>query len=241
MRVQVKGRFTSDGALLAHKISLKDGRDDDVEVSGPVSRLDPETQGFNVYSFRVAPSDELSAPRVGGVLETLRANEWVKVEGDIASDGTLVADKLERLSGKDAETELEGIIEQITVASDRSARATIGSVDVALTRDTRLKGIVAPTPVAAVFPVDEAADPFAPQQLLTGKGLSVEEALFDLSHDPGEVVNLMFEESEHAAELGRELMLWFERMARTAGPQSGTRERLDEETIERLRTLGYVE
>ena len=69
----------------------------------------------------------------------------------------------------------------------------------------------------------------------------MEEALFDLSHDPGEVVNLMFEESEHAAELGRELMLWFERMARTAGPQSGTRERLDEETIERLRTLGYVE
>ena len=169
MRVQVKGRFTSDGALLAHKISLKDGRDDDVEVSGPVSRLDPETRGFNVYSFRVAPSDELMAPRGGGVLETLRADEWVKVEGEVASDGTLVADKLERLSGKDAETELEGIIEQITVASDRSARVTIGSVDVALTRATRLKGIVAPTPVAAVFPVDEAADPFAPSSCSRGK------------------------------------------------------------------------
>ncbi len=51
----------------------------------------------------------------------------------------------------------------------------------------------------------------------------------------------MSEESERAAELGRELMLWFERMARTAAPQSGTRERLDDETIERLRTLGYVE
>ena len=51
----------------------------------------------------------------------------------------------------------------------------------------------------------------------------------------------MSEEGERAARLGRELMLWFERMAQTAGPQSGTRERLDEETIERLRTLGYVE
>ncbi len=51
----------------------------------------------------------------------------------------------------------------------------------------------------------------------------------------------MSEEGERAARLGRELMLWFERMAQTAGPQSGTRERLDEETIERLLTLGYVE
>ncbi len=149
MRVKVKGRFTSAAVLLAHKVSLKDGRDDDVDVSGPVSRLDPETKGFNVHSFRVAPSDELTAPRGGGVLETLRADEWVKVEGDVASNGTLVADKLERLSGKDAETELEGIIQQITVASDRSARATIGSVDVVLTRDTRIKGIAAPTPAAA--------------------------------------------------------------------------------------------
>ncbi len=174
-------------------------------------------------------------------MKTLRPDEWVKVEGEVASDGTLVADKLERLSGKDAETKLEGIIQQITVASERSARATIGSASVVLTRDTHIKGIAAPTPAAAASPVDEDADPFAPQQLLTGKGLSVEEALFDLSTDPGEEVNLMSEESERAAELGRELMLWFERMARTAAPQSGTRERLDEETIERLRTLGYVE
>ncbi len=241
MRVKVKGRFTLDGALLARKVSLKDGRDDDVEVSGPVSRLDPETKGFHVHSFRVVPSAELMAPRGGGVLETLRADEWVKVEGNVASDGTLVADKLERLSGKDAETELEGIIQQITVASGGSARVTIGSASVVLTRDTRIKGIEAPTPAAAASPVDQDADPFAPQQLLTGKGLSVEESLFDLSNDPGEEVNLMSEENERAARLGRELMLWFERMAGTAGPERGPRERLDDKTIEQLRTLGYVE
>ena len=69
----------------------------------------------------------------------------------------------------------------------------------------------------------------------------MQEALFDLRNDPGEEENLMSEEGERAARLGRELMLWFERMAQTAGPQSGTQERLDEETIERLRTQGYVE
>ncbi len=87
----------------------------------------------------------------------------------------------------------------------------------------------------------EDADPFGPRRLLTGQGLSIQEALFDLRNDPAEKENLMFVEDERAARLGQELMLWFERMAQTAGPQSGTRERLDEETIERLRTLGYVE
>ena len=92
MRVKVKGRFMPDGSLLAYKVSLKDGRDDDVEVSGPVSRLDPETRGFNVYSFRVVPSDELTAPRGGEVLKILRSDEWVKVdeEGTEAAAATMM-------------------------------------------------------------------------------------------------------------------------------------------------------
>ncbi len=173
------------------------------------------------------------------MLETLRPDEWVKVEGDVASDGTLIADKLERLSGEDAETELEGIIQEIAAAPRGSARAKIGSVDVLLTRDTRIKGIGAPAPAAPV--AREDADPFGPRRLLTGQGLSIQEALFDLRNDPAEEENLMFVEDERAARLGRELMLWFERMAQSVGPQSWTRERLDEKTIEQLRTLGYVE
>ena len=241
MRVKVKGRFVSDGSLVARRVSVKDAGDDDVELSGPVSNLDAETREFEIYSFRVVPSRKLTGPRGVNVLKTLRAGEWVKIEGDIATGTTLVADKLERLPESNPDTELEGIIQEIRALPNKSARAVIGNAAVVLTDDTKIKAGAVPEGQAAVSVLPPNENPFPPERLLAEEGFVMEALLFDLGNDPGEKTNLVAHEAERSARFGRELEIWLERMARTAAPERKRRQRLDHETIERLRTLGYVE
>jgi len=241
MRIKVRGRFASDGSLIARKVSIKDPGDHDVELSGPIGYIDKETGKFDVHGFQVVPSEDLSPRRGAGLLKTLRPGDWVKVEGDVPVVGSLLADKLERLAGAGTEMELEGIIQQIDTDGSKSPRAVVGKVNVVFTPDTRIKG-VEPGLTPSVASAGMAGEgPFTPARLLTGEGLEIEELLFDLGTDAAEQANLVELEPERAAGLRRELMSWFERMARTSRAPRSSRARLDEDTIERLRTLGYVD
>jgi len=79
----------------------------------------------------------------------------------------------------------------------------------------------------------------------TGKRLAPERGeLYDLARDPGEENNLIREEPEQARRLLRLLRAWVDRFRAAAPGGSGGEEgellRPDEETVKRLRALGYV-
>ncbi|MFH1681615.1 MAG: sulfatase [Candidatus Eisenbacteria bacterium] len=62
--------------------------------------------------------------------------------------------------------------------------------------------------------------------------------LFDLEGDPGETTNLIDSEPERAARMRREIEAW---IVLHGGKGPAVRRALDEETIEELKSLGYVE
>lgn len=74
---------------------------------------------------------------------------------------------------------------------------------------------------------------------LDAQGDPTQEELFDLQEDPGELRNLSEERPELLARMSERLD---ETMAQY-GAKAGTEERieLDEDSIERLRSLGYLE
>ncbi len=241
MRLKVKGLYDDEGRLIAYKVSLRDSDDDDVEVSGRVSRLAGDRKAFHLGPFRVVPSRRLRDDRGGALLTTLQDGDWVKAEGDISTERTLVADKIIALEEGDRETELEGILQAIQGVSAQSALGTIGSARVVINDDTRIRGRPAPTaaPVARSLEPDE--NPFSPQRLLSREALTLEEELFDLAADPGETRNRAADATDVRDRLRGQLDSWLRRMADSGAGRLSEREALDGATIDRLRTLGYLE
>jgi arylsulfatase A-like enzyme len=240
MRVKVSGRLEPDGSLSAHKLTARDAGDHDVELTGPVSRVDRGSGEFSIHALRVVPTTELRQGEARAILDTLEEGEWVKVEGDPSTGMTLLADELERLPVGERETELEGIIHALAPGPDDTAEARIGNLTVRLSRDTRIRGAVLRMGEALAQP-KRRGDPFTPERLLSEEGLETESLLFDLETDPRELRDLSRTEQPRAAELHRDLALWFERMAQRRQRSGAERRRLDEEQIERLRELGYIE
>ena len=241
MRVKAKGWFEQDGSLSARKVSVKDGSDEDFELSGPVSRIDRPSREFNVYGFRVLPMKQLRGPEGEAVLGMLEEGAWVKVEGHASTGMTLLADKLELLSPGDRQTELEGIIESIEPGSRDTAAARIGNVTVRLSGDTRIKGLTAAARDASTARWTPQDDPFTPERLRSEEGLVTEALLFDLGSDPGEQRDVASLAPARVEQLHRDLELWLERMARSSSVARGARKDLDEQQLEQLRHLGYVE
>ncbi len=241
MRVKVAGSFGADGILAAEKVSIRESGDDDLEISGPVSRHDPETGEFDVHVLRVAFGDSLRGPEARAVRDRIRDGVWVKVEGEAADGNRLLADKLEFLEPGDRTTQLEGIIRRVEPGASDAVSLKIGEVAVLLGADTRVKGSRVPAGPAAEPTLDSSEDPFAADRLLTAEGLAVEEALFNLEGDPAELRDLAASEAGKVEELQRELHVWLERIAMNHTHARPRRARLDSESVERLKALGYVE
>jgi arylsulfatase A-like enzyme len=241
MRIKVKGWFGPDGSLSADKVTVKDANDDDLEVSGPVSELDDASKEFKVHVYRVVPTRKLLGREGGAILQEVQDGQWVKAEGDVSTGTTLLADKLEWLAPGDRKTELEGIVQQIEGVSGTSARAVVGNTTVIVSSDTRFKGGAGPTAPSGKARLAPGDDPFTPNRLLTGEGLTSRELLFDLKKDPDEQRNLAAVEAKRLAELRQGLRRWLGRMAQAGSRKRAGRARLDQESIERLRTLGYIE
>jgi arylsulfatase A-like enzyme len=67
------------------------------------------------------------------------------------------------------------------------------------------------------------------------------EELYDLSADPGETVNLATSEAATSAELRTEVEAWINANRRISEAFSGSSATPDEDVLERLRSLGYIE
>ena len=252
MRLKAKGGFAADGTLEAEKVSLKDARDDDVELSERL--VAREGKALRIGPLRAVPEDDLD-PELAALIDTLEPGAWVRVEGEIETPGTLVFDSLELLASGERETELEGIVASVDAVSDDEARMAIGGVAVVVREDTRIKGgepasdassAPAPVPAEGDAPATAAADaapadPFAAARLLSGQGLEVEEELYDLASDPRETRNLAAEAPAERDRLRARLDAWIERMAASGSGRRAPRAALDEATVEELRELGYVE
>lgn len=240
MRIKVKGWFGPDGTMLAEKISIREANDDDVEVSGPVADVDAGSRRFSLHTYRVVPTDKLEGRKDGEVLNTLREGEWVKAEGDLETGTRLLADKLERLEPDDRDTEIEAIVQEVTPVGPEQVRLVLANTVVIVTDETRIKG-GEPTAGPSEPTLAPGEDPFTPQRLLAADGFKTEERLYDVGADPLEQIDRASSESGRLAAFRGRLAVWLERMARTERGDRPGRSRLDEETVERLRTLGYVE
>jgi arylsulfatase A-like enzyme len=255
MRVKAKGAFAADGSLAAQQLTLKDARDDDVELAERVAARDGEA--LRIGPLRAVPDDDLD-PERAALIESLEPGTWVKVEGGIEGQGILVFDDLELLAEGERETELEGIVADVSAVSDDEARLAIAGIAVVVDGETRIKGAeparvgpdaaapLQPLPTAGVAPSADAevadADPFAPARLLSGEGLVVEEEqLYDLASDPREARNLAAEAPAERDRMRARLDAWIERMAAAGPGRRASRAVLDEATVEELRRLGYVE
>ncbi len=238
LRVKIKGSFDQQGTLHAEKVTAKDSSDDDLEISGPISQIDERAETFEVEGLQVDAEDLLDA-NGSKLLPTLTLGEWIKVEGDPVPGRRLEADKLVRLREDDRSIELEGIVQFAESLPDDALLLRIGDSPVRVTRKTRIKGLKTTSAQANEF--EERANPFAPDRLLEPEGLEVEHQLYDLASDPRELVDLASERSERVQEIGKKLDGWLARAASETDPAPVERREIDEQTIDQLRELGYLE
>ena len=238
MRIKAKGLFDGQGVLFAEKISVKDASDDDFEISGRA--LDVATDGdrLRVEAVHVVISEELGAV---GLLRPIREGEWITVEGNVSREGVLLADKLERLPEDEHEFELEGVIQQIEPVPGGAAHAVIGGTTVVLDDETRIRGGRREPGAEAAPTIGPGEDPFSPERLRSGQDLRIEESLYSLAADPAEAVDLAAEDAERVAQLASELDRWLKRMQDSPQRAEAARESLDDQTVEQLRELGYLE
>src|SRR5262249_279649 len=133
-----------------------------------------------------------------------------------------------------------------------TVRARMLNVTVHLDRRTKVRGPELPASpgTAAMNPAsggvpksrkeERPEDPFTPAPLPSGQAPSIEQHVFALAKDPGELSNVFAVEPERTAELRDKVFRWLERMQKSPRIHEDVRKDLDPATIERLRALGYV-
>ena len=138
LRVKAKGRF-ADAGFVATRVKVHDPSDDDVEIAGPIAAIDDATDRFRIGGLWVLPDDgelDRASRRLARALET---GDFVKAEGRLDGDGTLVADTLER-PDDGAEPSVEGIVTAVEPASDGARVLRIGSIAVTLPSGASVEG-----------------------------------------------------------------------------------------------------
>ena len=238
MRIKAKGLLEQGGVIHAAKLSLRDAGDRDVEVSGPITAVQLQTQSFDVLGFRV-DSSLLMESDGSPVLPALDVGDWVKVEGDAEGEKKMKADDIELLSPRERKREVEGIIGAIAPVSEETVVFRIGGMPVRAPRDTRVKGLKRDSkPVARDAP--PRRDPFSRERLLSQEDLDVGTEMFHLASDPNEQRDVRSEEPERLAAMRAAVDVWIARAA-PESPRMIERRALDADTIDQLRALGYVE
>lgn len=241
MRIKVKGEFRDD-RFEAEKVTLKDPSDDDVELTGPIERLELEAGRLVVLGRSIELAETM---RPGEVLANLETGDWVKVEGEIDRDRRFKADQIEVVDEESPRLEIEAIVTHVERISGSFSEISVGSLPVLITDETRLKGFDGPRSDREVLLStdgngQEDPDPFSPERLSSGSDLMVEESLFDLATDPGETRDRKEEEPVRMDRFRARLRAWLERVRGTRHTDVENPKPLSEETIERLKTLGYL-
>lgn len=105
--VKINGVPQKDGRILAEKVDLLTGdlQDDDWEVSGRITRIDPAKKTIEVGGIVIRTSDETSYESGDATAKTvptfasLRPGMLIEAEGTLLKDGTFLADEIQDETG----------------------------------------------------------------------------------------------------------------------------------------------
>lgn len=105
-RVEVEGRIV-DGVLIARELKIEDGDDDDdgrdddgeVELHGAIESIDTAAKTLVVRGVTVFWNAQTEFDDIGAA--ALAVGVQVEVEGQLAADGSVLADEIEAKSGDD--------------------------------------------------------------------------------------------------------------------------------------------
>ncbi len=230
--VRVKVVLDPSFDRLAKKISVKDSSDQDLELSGTVaSLLTGQSLEILGYSVRL---DQLVKGRA--LLPELGVGSWIKVEGDLEAKNLVFADKLELLGEDDRMSEVEGIITKTEKTSSLSGNIWLGEMPIRVTEDTRVKGV---DPDVHQRTNLTGVDPFSPENLASEEGLLIEEHLYCLSEDPGELTDRSESEGARMTHFREKLMGWLKEVSADRISRPSAPKELSAETFLRLESIGY--
>ena len=137
--VEVEGVLQPDGSVLASKIELEDGPDEDdaeVELEGFIESIDPAAASLVVDGVEILTDDFTRFEADGHLPLTfadLEVGQFVKIKGILQGDGTILATKVKRKLGPGVGVHIEfkGFIEFINssflwmMVSGRAVQVTL--------------------------------------------------------------------------------------------------------------------
>ena len=222
LRVRAQGVF--DGTLLvAGSVKAVAPGDPDIEVEGPVERVDETSRSIRVLGVELAVGDGLS-DGAGNVVAfpSLARGRHVRVHG--AMDGGVFRAAKVQLVEK-GPIEIEGVVRRVEPRENGDAAVDVGGVAFLVDPEVRWS--------------DFADEPRQPSDEKREIGTpEVVEELFDRIDDPAELRDIA---AAAPAELARLRAVAGEWRAGLRTMPQAERADLDDETRERLRSMGYVE
>jgi arylsulfatase A-like enzyme len=232
-RVEIDGRPAADHVFLAEQVAMDDNQaDDDHEIEGPISGVDAVAGTFRLMGFRVRPLPDVEVRDPDGLaggrgLAGLRDGMKVKLNGRVRAGDLFEADRIRVRSMTGRRFKLEGPIEAIEPAGSDSVRIVLMGLSV-----------FAPLGGQTASPREAAA---GAGEDGTARPESVE--LYRIDAGGREVVD---PGDDATAELRRTLQGAlrdgrFPSLAHGLPAPRGPVRALDEQTIEELRAIGYVQ
>lgn len=234
--LEIEGLMQEDQSFLGTEVEpIVD--EEEVKISGPIAGYDANARGLTLLGIpcRLLPDAKFkseSGKKLHGV--RLADGQWIQAKGSW-TDGVL---KVRSIKVPDPTTEpkmeLKGRVDVVEPTADGYLSLRIAGLDILLDDDTEFDGEwpgwtpPAPAPLVAT---EAAVDANAPRELI-----KVE--LFDLSRDPHEQNDLAKKEKKVVDRLLLLLDAWnLELSPKEADAAPVT---LDPQTLERLRSLGYI-
>ena len=228
-RFEAEGSRLGEDRFVASEVQEEPSVNENDEVSGKIETLDLDGRSARVTGYSVELGNALVQGPAGEKKgrESLHPDLLVKVEGRAAGAGRFLAQKIRLLEGE-PRNEIGGIVRRVLPpANPGSVEMEIAGLRV-LARRKDIRGLSrtsAPTGDPARRPAS------APEIKLE---------VYDLRKDPGEHVDLSLREPERVRALLSDLEAWQKRIDSRRLPPA-ERSRVDEETVKRLRALGYVQ
>ncbi len=229
VRVQAEGIFVG-GRIVAGSVKRITSADLDQKIVGPVAAVDAATNKLRVIGYRVQ-ADSKTHFRDGTspiTFADLHPQQWVRAQG-LVQRGNLRAARIQRISEPSGQRiQLEGVIEGLGVAGTAGLWLELCGARVLVINDASWKDFGADRTVVGSTAAEE--QPVVPR---------TSEELYDLVADPGELRNIATDQPQRLAEFRNRLDELQSHLA-PALKKAPSSVELDKATLDRLRSLGYL-
>jgi arylsulfatase A-like enzyme len=234
--LEIEGALKEDGLFLALEIEPYEASEE-IRISGRVEDLRDDGAAFRILGLPCLLRSDFKLKNSSG--ETLKGVEiatglWVQVKGAWKDDVFLVRRVKLLDDPDDMKQEIKAPVIDVEWEDDDEVEIHLAMIDVEADDETEFEGDWPDWTPHGDQPEHAPAD--SPDE--TGKRVLVGVSLYDLLSDPLETENLSTREPGILRDLFDRLDTWEERYARQVGAEG--RVILDEETLERLRSLGYI-